>query len=104
MHQRKSRPGAWVYIMSNRSQRIYTGSTNQLLRRVREHKERRSGYTQRYKFDRLVYYEPHSDMRAAEARERQVKAWTRAKRVALVQKDNPNWLDLTPDVTALLMG
>jgi putative endonuclease len=89
---------AYVYIMSNQSHTIYVGSTTRLLERVREHKEKRhrKAFTARYHFNRLVYFEVLPDAVVAEAREMEIKGWTRTKKVALIQATNPNWLDLTP--------
>jgi len=97
---------AFVYIMSNKSHRLYTGSTTDLVRRVREHKERvyPNGFTARYNFDRLVYFEALPNFSTAIARERQIKAWTRAKRVALIQSENPNWNDLSGAFEDLLLA
>jgi putative endonuclease len=96
--------GAYVYIMSNRKHRIYVGATTKLPSRVAEHKLKRypSGFTARYNFDRLVWFEALPDFKAAELREQQIKGWTRAKKVALIQAENPNWLDLSESWTDLL--
>ena len=87
----------YVYIMSNRAHTLYTGMTNDLPRRVTQHKERTypNAFTARYTFARLVYYEEAADQKAAALREKRVKAWPRAKRVALIQAGNPNWNDLS---------
>ncbi|HEX7831879.1 MAG TPA: GIY-YIG nuclease family protein [Thermoanaerobaculia bacterium] len=98
-------PAAWcVYILSNRSHTLYIGSTNDLLRRLREHKAKRdpAAFTARYEFDRLVYYEFLSDELTARARELELKGWSRAKKVLLIQGVNRWWLDLTPDLLRLL--
>jgi putative endonuclease len=94
-----------VYIVSNKSHRLYTGTTTDLISRVREHKERSypNGFTARYNFDRLVYYETFPTLREAAKRERQIKAWTRAKRVALIQQKNPQWHDLSDAWNDLLL-
>lgn len=86
----------FLYIVSNNSHTTYIGITNDLIRRVDEHKrgEYPNGFTARYTFDRLVYYEGCASQREATRREKQLKAWSRAKKVALIQKMNPNWLDL----------
>jgi putative endonuclease len=106
--QRRSRfgPGAFVYIISNKSHTLYTGCTVDLLARVREHKEKRfkDHFTARYNFDRLVYYEWLPTEKEGAAREKQIKAWTRAKRVALIQVRNPKWLDLSATFADLLMA
>lgn len=94
-----------VYIMSNSAHTLYTGITNDLPRRVREHKERKfeNAFTARYTFNRLVWYEFAASQEDAAQREKQIKRWTRARRVALIQKTNPNWNDLAPSVCELLM-
>ena len=89
---------AYVYIVSNKSHRLYVGWTVDLLSRLREHKEKLypESFTARYNFDRLVWFEVVADQKAALIRERKIKHWTRAKKVALIQEKNPNWLDLAP--------
>lgn len=87
-----------VYIMCSRSRNLYTGMTNDLERRVYEHKRGLvPGFTGKYRIDRLVYLEPFKDVRDAIAREKQIKAWTRAKRIALIEAMNPTWADLAED-------
>jgi putative endonuclease len=86
----------FVYVMSNASKRIYTGMTNSLRRRVREHKLKlTAGFATQYNIARLVYFESFEDVRNAIEREKQIKAWTRAKRLALVESTNPKWDDLS---------
>ncbi len=86
----------FVYILTNPSRTLYTGITNSLRRRVREHKGKRAdGFTARYNISRLVYFESFVDVRNAIEREKQIKSWTRAKRVALVESVNPKWDDLS---------
>ena len=87
--------GAFVYIMSNRSHTLYVGATNEIWQRVLEHKNGNSTFTRRYRFTRLVWYEVATNMPAAMKRERQIKAWSRPKKVALIQSMNPNWDDLS---------
>ena len=86
----------YVYIVSNNAHTLYTGMTDNLPKRVHEHKTGayKNAFTARYTFDRCVYFEVVHSKGDAAKREKQIKAWTRAKRVALIQKDNPNWLDL----------
>jgi putative endonuclease len=85
----------FVYIVASRSHNLYTGVTNNLERRLSEHREGLvPGFTKRYKIRRLVYYESFGDMRAAIAREKQIKGWDRKKRVALIEAKNPMWADL----------
>jgi putative endonuclease len=82
--------------MSNRSKTLYTGVTNNLIRRVREHKEGgASEFTTRYKLDRLVYFERFEDIRNAIEREREIKGWLRIKKIALIVSANPTWGDLS---------
>ena len=94
---------AYVYIMSNQSHTLYVGSTLDLLLRVQQHKNKRfkKAFTARYHFNRLVYFEVLPDASAAESREFEIKGWTRAKKVALIQSMNPNWLDLTARLSDL---
>jgi putative endonuclease len=88
----------YVYILTNRSWTLYTGVTNDLTRRVWEHKNKwTKGFTSRYHIGKLVYFEMFSDIVDAIAREKQIKGWTRAKKWALVQAANPAWKDLSQD-------
>ena len=88
----------FVYIMSNRSKTLYTGVTNNLMRRVREHKESRaSHFTTRYKLDRLVYFERFEDIQNAIDRETEIKGWLRLKKIALIASANPTWADLSKE-------
>jgi putative endonuclease len=76
--------------------RLYTGMTNSIRRRVREHKVKLTpGFAAQYNITRLVYFESFEDVRNAIEREKQIKAWTRAKRLALVESTNPKWDDLS---------
>ena len=75
---------------------MYTGITNSLVRRVYQHQQGDiAGFTERYKLNRLVYYESFDDPRDAIAREKQLKGWTRAKKNALVETQNRSWADLS---------
>ena len=87
----------FVYIMSNTSwQPFYTGITSNLPRRVSEHQRHEPGsYTALYNIDRLLYYEQYRDVRHAIAREKTLKRYTRAKKLALIRKMNPNGDDLS---------
>jgi putative endonuclease len=86
----------YVYLLTNRSRMLYTGVTNDLQRRICEHKQKLvPGYTSKYNIRILVYYEVTSDVRAAIAREKQVKGWFRAKRIAVIESVNPKWEDLS---------
>ena len=87
-----------VYIMTNRSRTLYTGVTNDLERRVYEHRQKvGSRFTSKYNITRLAYYENYSDIRDAIAREKQIKGWRRAKKIALIESVNPQWRDLSAD-------
>lgn len=96
--------GWCVYILSNNAHTLYVGSTNDLLRRLAEHKFKlyANAFTARYTFDRCVYYAFVADEPSARAREKQIKGWTRAKKVALIQSSNPNWNDVTPRIGNIL--
>ena len=86
-----------VYILSNRRNGVlYTGVTNDLRRRLSEHRSGLdpSSFTARYNLDRLVYFETTSDIRAAIEREKQIKGWLRRKKIALIEAVNPEWQDL----------
>ena len=88
----------YVYLMANRSKTLYVGMTNDLQRRVYEHKHMvKDGFTRRYLVDRLLYYEVTDDVSSAIAREKQIKGWRRSKNVALVESRNPRWRDLASD-------
>jgi putative endonuclease len=85
----------WVYVMSSKSGTLYTGITNSFDRRVFEHKHHLTpGFTAKYDCTRLLYLEEYSDVRSAIAREKQIKAWTRAKKLERIESLNPHWNDL----------
>ena len=84
--------------MTNRRGTLYAGVTNDLRRRVAQHQQGESVFTSRYRIGKLVYYETTQDVRAAIGREKQIKGWKRAKKVALVTATNPAWKDLSPEV------
>jgi len=86
-----------VYIMTNaRNTILYTGVTNNLERRVYEHKNKLvPGFTSKYNATKLVYFEPTDDIRAAIMREKQIKAGSRAKKIELIEKENKGWDDLS---------
>jgi len=81
--------------MTNNSRTLYTGITNNLERRVCEHKLKLiTGFTKRYNITKLVYYEVVNDVQAAIEREKQIKGWLRRKKIALIDAMNPQWRDL----------
>ena len=87
----------YVYILTNRINRVlYTGVTNDLVRRVYEHKNHldKSSFTTQYNVDKLVYYEETLSSRAAIEREKQIKSWSRKKKDKLIESKNPNWQEL----------
>jgi putative endonuclease len=85
----------YVYILTNRSRTLYTGVTGDLKRRVWEHKTGvHEGFTKRYKIDRLVYYEIYKYVNNAIAREKQIKRWSKIKKIRLIVDMNPAWRDL----------
>jgi len=87
----------FVYILSNkRNGTLYVGVTNNLQRRVYEHKNKLvDGFTKKYGLDKLVYFEETNDIRVAIEREKQLKHWERKWKMELIEKDNPEWEDLT---------
>jgi putative endonuclease len=86
----------YVYIMSNVSRRLYVGVTNDLERRVYEHRSKIApSFSKRYNITLLVYVEPYPDPRQAIEREKQLKSWSCAKKVALIERMNPEWIDLS---------
>ncbi len=88
----------YVYIMTNKSKTLYTGITNNLQRRVYEHKQKLiPGFTSKYNINQLVYYEITSDINVALSREKQIKGWLRSKKIALIESVNPEWRDLNVD-------
>jgi putative endonuclease len=86
----------YVYVMASKSRTLYTGVTNNLERRVLQHRRKLTpGFTARYNINRLVYYETFGDVLAAIAREKQVKGWLRSKKIALIESANRDWKDLS---------
>jgi len=86
----------YVYILSNTSKTLYIGVTNNLERRVYEHKNKLiDGFTKKYNLTKLVYFETTTDIKAAIYREKQLKGWLRSKKIALIEQNNSNWQDLS---------
>ncbi len=87
----------YVYIMTNKYNTVlYTGVTNDMVKRVYEHKNKIvKGFTAKYNINKLVYFEHTTDVGAAIAREKQIKAGSRAKKIALIESMNPQWKDLS---------
>jgi putative endonuclease len=92
----------FTYILaSGRNGTLYTGSTDNLFGRTRDHKAKRfSGFTAKYNVDRLVWFELHGSRDDAWRRERSIKKWNRAWKLALIERSNPDWRDLSDDFAA----
>jgi putative endonuclease len=88
----------YVYIITNKSRTLYTGVTGDLARRVYEHKNKLvPGFTKKYNIQYLVYYEMTSSINSAIEREKRIKGWLRAKKIALIDAMNPEWKDLSEE-------
>jgi putative endonuclease len=88
----------FTYIMASRSHTLYVGVTGDLLKRVFQHKwKEHEGFSAKYNCDRLVWFERHEDIVRAIAREKELKGWRRAKKIALIESVNPAWTDLSRD-------
>jgi putative endonuclease len=93
----------YVYILASQSRVLYCGVTNRLERRVREHQSARAeGFTKRYRVHRLVYFETFREPRSAITREKVIKGWIRAKKLALIESVSPTWEDLVGEVGPLV--
>ena len=91
----------YVYILTNAHKTVlYTGVTNDLIRRVYEHKHHldKGSFTSQYNVENLIYYESTSDAIAAIEREKQIKSWNRKRKIKLIEHRNPNWDDLYPTI------
>ena len=91
---------ACVYILASKCNgTLYIGVTSNLVQRIYQHKTKlAAGFTQKYNVDKLVYFEATEDMAAAIVREKQLKKWNRQWKLALIEKDNPEWRDLYADI------
>jgi|SRR5215467_3181065 len=88
----------YVYMLANRSRTLYTGMTNKLLERVKQHREGTfPSFTGHYRIHRLMYFETYRDVKAAIAREKQIKGLSHAKKIALIETRNPTWEDLAAE-------
>src|SRR5882724_2742552 len=84
-----------VYILASRSRTLYTGVTNDLMARMARHRAGKPGsFTMRYRIHRLVHFETFGEVRAAIAREKEIKHWPRSRKIALIEEKNPGWNDL----------
>ena len=87
-----------MYVLTNHKGTLYTGVTNNLERRMYEHRQGLGGgFTKKYNISKLVYYEATNDVKSAIAREKQIKGWRRSKKVELIELANPSWRDLSAD-------
>lgn len=92
-----------VYILASKPYgTLYVGVTGDLIRRVWVHREHPSGFCARYRVKRLVWYEPKPDMHTAIRREKRLKDWRREWKIALIERDNPDWQDLYPGLAGLV--
>ncbi|MEI7494248.1 MAG: GIY-YIG nuclease family protein [Alphaproteobacteria bacterium] len=91
----------YVYILASQPNgTLYIGRTGNLIKRIYEHKQKfAKGYTSKYAVDKLVYYEICQDAGVMVQRERRLKTWRRAWKVSLIEKENPNWVDLYEEIT-----
>jgi putative endonuclease len=88
----------YTYIMSSRTKVLYIGITSNLELRVQQHKQgQHDGFTKEYRCHRLVFFERHATAASAIAREKQLKGWKRAKKLALIEQENLEWQDLSKD-------
>jgi len=88
----------YVYLLASKSRVLYLGVTNNLERRLFEHQHKLTrGFSSKYNVDRLVYYELFENIRDAIAREKQIKAWRREKKLTLIEATNPQWRDLSDE-------
>lgn len=91
-------PDAHVYILSSWTRALYIGVTTDLRARLRQHRHRtHDAHTARYRINRLVHLEPFTEVEDAIRREKQLKGWRRGKKVALIERDNTEWNDLSED-------
>jgi putative endonuclease len=86
-----------VYILASRSRSLYIGETNNLARRLYQHRSGQVHTTAKYRVRRLVHVETTTDVQAAIRREKQLKGWLRFRKVALIESVNPAWDDLAPE-------
>ncbi|MGB5288240.1 MAG: GIY-YIG nuclease family protein [Ignavibacteriaceae bacterium] len=88
----------YVYIMTNKSKTLYVGVTNNLQRRVYEHKNQMiEGFTSKYNITKVIYFEVFNDIESAIKREKQIKGWLRKKKIDLIESMNPEWNDLSEE-------
>jgi putative endonuclease len=86
-----------VYILASHSRRLYIGVTNDLTRRVAQHREGMDTFTSEYQITRLVHFESSSDVMSAIAREKELKGWLSRRKIELIERENPFWQNLAVD-------
>ena len=98
---RETRKMFYVYLLASQPHgTLYVGKTNDLQRRVWEHKAKVvPGFTAKYSVDKLVWYEAHESLESVFQRERRIKGWKRAWKIELIEKDNPQWVNLYPGLS-----
>ncbi|KAF0142043.1 MAG: excinuclease ABC subunit C [Stygiobacter sp.] len=95
----------YVYIMSSKAKVLYVGMTNNLSRRMYEHKNKMNiGFTAKYNVNQLVYFEEVENRVSALKREKQIKGWLRIKKIELIENKNPDWNDLIDDFLDKILG
>ena len=89
----------YIYILTNKNNKVlYTGVTNNLKRRLNEHKNKLvEGFTKKYNVNKLVYFETYKSIKTAIKREKQIKGWLRIKKIELIESQNPEWEDISKD-------
>ncbi|MGH9499266.1 MAG: GIY-YIG nuclease family protein [Terriglobales bacterium] len=93
-----------AYIVSSNTGTLYIGMTNSIDRRMQQHKSGEiAGFASKYHCDRLIYYESFDDVHKAIGREKQLKGWSRAKKIALIESMNPRWADLAEKLGAKML-
>lgn len=95
---RKTVRSFYIYILASKRRTLYTGITSELQVRLKEHREGLTpGFASKYNCRALVFFEEHAYVQNAIAREKQIKNWSRKKRIALIEMENPEWKDLSAD-------
>lgn len=89
---------AWTYIIASPGGTLYTGVTSNLFVRIRQHKLKTfKGFSSRYNCNRLVFFQEFDDIGSAITREKEIKGWTRVRKLTLIEESNPEWKDLAAD-------
>lgn len=95
----------YIYIMSSKGKVLYVGMTNNLFRRIYEHKNKiNEGFSAKYNVNKLVYYEEVENLASAQNREKQIKGWLREKKIKLIENLNPEWEDISAPILDKVIG